>query len=1020
MAAAKTYKVKKGDTLTSIAKAKKSIIGSKLTLKQRINKLKTYNSISDADKIYVGQVLYLNQKAPSSSSSSSSNVATISGFGLQADTDTTVFAKWTWSKSNTDKYSILWYYKTSDGQWFKGNESDTTDKESTYSAPSNAVSVKFKVKPVAKTRKVNGKDKAYWTASWSAEKVYNFSENPPAKPGSAPSVTIEKYTLTAEVSNLDTTATQIQFQVVKDDTSVFKTGLATIKTNSASYSVSVTAGSKYKVRCRAYREKDKEYSDWTDYSTNASTIPATPSGITTIQAKSETSIYLKWATVSTATSYDLEYTTEKDYFDKTDQTQTKTGIESTEYTLVGLESGLTYYVRVRATNSTGSSGWSDIKYVIIGEEPAAPTTWSSTTTCITGEELILYWVHNSEDGSSQVKAELSLTINGTTNVVTVVNSTDEDEKDLTSQYVIDTTSYTEGTVITWKVRTCGITGVYGDWSIERTVDVYAPPTLELRLTDVNGDSMDVLTSFPFYIYGLPGPNTQAPIGYHVTIVSNSSYESVDQVGNTSIVSAGDEVYSKYFDIDEALLMEFSASSVDLENNTNYTVTCVVSMNSGLTATSSVEFSVNWEEKRYLPNAEIGYDNETYVTHVMPYCEYYPSELHTVTYDETADTYTVTDIVINDPKGTEVEGALTEYGYQIYSGTLPDGSTVLYCDVPRCKFYKVTFSSAVTKYTKSTEVIENQNGSPVSGLYTDDGEQIYKATVDDDEDNIIYYCFSGDDVIEVNREDYDLYVRTTEEMEDPKGEFVDDARTAEGDSIYSVTVNGSTVYYYIVESEETELVPDVTLSVYRREFDGSFVELATGLNNEKNTFITDPHPALDYARYRIVAIENSTGAVSFYDVPGYPTGESAVIIQWAEEWTNFDPNGSVDGDELEVPPWSGSLLRLPYNIDVSDKYDPDKSLIEYIGRKRPVSYYGTQLGESSSWKVDVIKEDTETLYALRRLAIWMGDCYVREPSGSGYWANVKVSFSQTHDSLVIPVTLDITRVEGSEEVIIETT
>lgn len=36
---------------------------------------------------------------------------------------------------------------------------------------------------------------------------------------------------------------------------------------------------------------------------------------------------------------------------------------------------------------------------------------------------------------------------------------------------------------------------------------------------------------------------------------------------------------------------------------------------------------------------------------------------------------------------------------------------------------------------------------------------------------------------------------------------------------------------------------------------------------------------------------------------------------------------------------------------------------------------------------------------------------REPSGSGYWANVKVSFSRTHCALTIPVTFDITRVEG---------
>ena len=69
------------------------------------------------------------------------------------------------------------------------------------------------------------------------------------------------------------------------------------------------------------------------------------------------------------------------------------------------------------------------------------------------------------------------------------------------------------------------------------------------------------------------------------------------------------------------------------------------------------------------------------------------------------------------------------------------------------------------------------------------------------------------------------------------------------------------------------------------------------------------------------------------------------------------------------------------------------------------------GETATWTVDIDKKDTETLYALRRLSKWMGDVYVREPSGSGYWANVTVSFSRKHLETVIPVTLNIARVEG---------
>ena len=204
--------------------------------------------------------------------------------------------------------------------------------------------------------------------------------------------------------------------------------------------------------------------------------------------------------------------------------------------------------------------------------------------------------------------------------------------------------------------------------------------------------------------------------------------------------------------------------------------------------------------------------------------------------------------------------------------------------------------------------------------------------------------------------------------------------------------------------------DVKLAVYRREFDGNFTEIGSNLSNTNNTFIIDPHPSLDYARYRIVATSEKTGAVSFYDMPGYYVGESAIIIQWDGQQSEFDFDYE-DGGYPAEPALTTSMLRLPYNVDVSNNNSPDVELVEYVGRKHPVSYYGTQLGETATWNVEVIKDDKETLYALRRLAIWMGDVYVREPSGSGYWANITVSFSQKHCELTIPVTINITRVEG---------
>lgn len=209
-------------------------------------------------------------------------------------------------------------------------------------------------------------------------------------------------------------------------------------------------------------------------------------------------------------------------------------------------------------------------------------------------------------------------------------------------------------------------------------------------------------------------------------------------------------------------------------------------------------------------------------------------------------------------------------------------------------------------------------------------------------------------------------------------------------------------------EDDIILNSVYLWVYRREFDGSFVSLTDRLDAEEGLFVVDPHPALNYARYRIYARDKTTGQSAWYDLPGYPIGVPEIIIQWDEEWQSFTNESE---DPLYNPEYKGSMVRLPYNIDISESTDRDIALVDYIGRENPVSYYGTKIGVAGSWSTEIPKSDTDTLYALRRLSRWMGNCYVREPSGIGYWAVVKVSFSQTHKEVTIPVTIDVTKVEG---------
>lgn len=782
------------------------------------------------DRWYVIEV-YGNRAVLGKNASGTHNI--ISPVRVSDLISTTTSTPSTTTINTLDHYEVKWYYWTDDGVWFVGNSSNVTEKQSTYSPPDGSSQIKCVVTPVSKTRKVNNQDTSYWSGT-ATSFIYYMAADPPEVPA-VPTVEIEDYSLTASIENVsDPRTDQIQFQVY-NGTKLVKTATVTVVTCQAIFEYTVSPGGEYRVRCRSVNlyNNNSVYSEWSDFSSTVNTIPAPPEEITVCRASSETSVYLEWTEAGSAETYDIEYTTELRYFDGSNQTITITGAEFTHYEVTGIESGDEYFFRVRAVNEQGESAWTEPKSVIIGEKPSAPTTWSSTTTAITGDLLTLYWVHNARDGSKMTYAELEMYIGERKETYTIEGYSDDEEpegENKTHIYIIDTSEYKEGTKIRWRVRTAGITKVYGDWSVQRTVDIYAPPTLELTLTDSTGTQIETLTSFPLNISALAGPKTQAPIGYYVSIIANETYQTTDSIGKNVIINVGDEVYSQYFDMNEPLYLSLSANDIDLENNISYTITCISSMDSGLNGQASLEFDVYWTDVEYEPDAEISFDSNAFVAYIRPYC--------------------------------------------------------------------------------------------------------------------------------INEEGY--------------------------------------------------LIENVTLSVYRREFDGSFTELSKNIDNAENLVIVDPHPSLDYARYRIIATDKNTGTISFYDPPGYPIGESAIIIQWDEEWSDFD---TTNEDAMEQSPWNGSILRLPYNIDISDTNTADVSLVEYAGRRHPVSYYGTQIGATATWNLEIVKKDVDTLYGLRRLAAWMGDVYVREPSGSGYWANVAVSFSQKHTSLTIPVTLNLTRVEG---------
>ncbi len=845
-----------------------------------------WTEIADANGISRKKTtIYVNQKLtiPGKSSSSSSpkpdtNSDKVLGkkvkvlwWALDAPDDSVsysearqMFLTWKYDRDNTDHYKVECWYDTGQGGWRLGQETTVTNpKQIEYSPDVSAKKVKIQVKPIAKK---NNKDKYYWTDGEWQKVEYDYSNNPPGKLPS-PSFNIDandKLIVEFEaIENLsDLHADSIEIVIYQDNNYKYSSPIIPITEihddiGYAKYEGSVDPGHKYRIVYRSRKGEDN-YGGWNEISENIYSSPIPPKEITTLrtqelkeQGNTSYAVLVEWTEELSALTYTVQYTIDPNFEFNVNDYTTEEG-QGQRALISDIEVGHVYYFRVGSNNDHGSSKtYTDIKSLSIGTKPAAPTTYSNTTKGVIGEDIKLYWVHNSTDGSYETTARLQLTISDlahpelTPTIITKVipNEKSEEDKNKTSVYTINTddpewATIGEGFNIKWKVQTAGVSNTYSDWSIEREVNVYAKPYLSIGLIDNTDQPSENVHGFPFYISVLSGPTSQIPISYYIEIISNNSYETIDSVGKNKIINIGDKIFQKYYDPQEQpwkFLLEMTPGDIDLEPDQEYTLNVMVSMDSGLTAISSIIFDAYFEDYYY-------------------------------------DVYA--DVIIN----------------------------------------KDTLEAAIHPY-----------------------------------------CYQFD------------------------------------------------------ENENKTLVENCLLSVYRNEYDGNFIKIADNIENIDGLYITDPHPSLDYARYRIVAKLNDTGSISYGDITPVKVGEPYLVIQWAEKWSKFMTDD--EGNGMTENAWSGSMLKLPYNLDLSENRNIDLNLVEYIGRKRPVSYYGTQLREGATLNTIIPKDDKETLYAIRRLSVWTGDVYMREPSGVGYWAAISVSYDMKHDDLTIPIAITVRRVEG---------
>ena len=969
--------------------------------------------------------------------------------GALVDADRELYLAWTDSTEKVESYDVRFDYyalttggNDNEGLWFIGSESNHKYGvwRTTYTPPEHALKVRARVKPVAKKEKVNDKEQYVFTGTWSDWAKYTYPNVPPEvdptpERPSAPTLELTDTNIIATVDTYDPNTTYIEFELIKDDTARTDYVYVEVKTNRAiGYFTKPTSGIRYKVRCQGVHGKTSSggwgvRGQFSEYSSDLYMPPWKPAKFskTLTKLSNESTIQLYWLKIDGAdnvTSFEIQFTTNPTFFDSSEEVQsvevtpdTYTDTDGKVYYMCEI-TGLTYqpitryYFRARAKNNAGVSGWnSGWPYFNMrtGVAPSTPTSWSESSVLTVGDYVYLYWTHNSEDGSGQKNAVVEFEFDSgmtITNEELPASCPEVKNIGTNRHYVINpresgsyfTNKFTDGATVKWRVKTLGaLPNSYSPWSVQRLIEFHANPAVGVSLYygsgygyTIPGTDLDPypindnrnFKAFPLYVLSNLTPLTQDPVSIRYSIISNELYETTNNKGETVYVTVGETIYDRFvtsgWEVTTGGTRHIQAIQpwdVTFENGVSYTCKVEVLTNAGLKAENEQVFLVEFDSINLMPEASVALDEESYRTYITPRCYMYNGRVidelsyrrvpENLTYSLTLSkelsintAITFVDMDNSDPNNVEYTINGSRYSAKLYLSN---------------RSFDVGTSSSFTVSYGFIRVLFAYDGDQTITFTFSTENQSY--TLDVTEFNIITQYISNELI-------------TYEELGNRE-------ERASG-------------LVYHTESTTSELAENVTLSVYRREVDGTFTEIATGIQNDGISTVIDPHPSLDYARYRIVAQSTVDGSINYYDMPDYPIRSPYIVIQWDEEWYDFSV---TEESRIAEPVHTGSQVMIKGNVDVSNSYSPDVSMVEYIGRSHPVAYHGTQIGETASWSCAIPADDKDTLSAVRQLARWMGVCYVREPSGSGYWATVVVSFAQTHSEVLIPITFTITRIEG---------
>lgn len=358
--------------------------------------------------------------------------------------------------------------------------------------------------------------------------------------------------------------------------------------------------------------------------TYGGSIPAAPTSVTLSKTATAGTVRVvfDWAWTE-ATAAELSWSDHADAWESTNAPTTYliNSTHASAWNIAGLDTGKTWYIRVRLASGSGDSqtfgAYSTIESIDLSSAPTVPVLTLSNAVITETGSVTASWTFVTSDGTEQACAEVA-EVDGTTYTTL---ATVENAPSVTIS--AEDAGWTTGETHSIVVRVTSESGKRSDWSDPVSVTIAAPLTIALAFTSLvemtlteDGVQRTVmaLTEMP-----LTATVTGAGTGGTTTlIIERAESYHIDRPDETEYNGFEGETIAIYTQMGESAISISNADLIGhLDDGAPYRLIATIQDGLGQSAEVVQDFEVVWTHQAEAPTATITTDNSNMIVRITP-------------------------------------------------------------------------------------------------------------------------------------------------------------------------------------------------------------------------------------------------------------------------------------------------------------------------------------------------------------------------------------------------------------------